>query len=253
MIEIRNLKKMYGIETIFSDANWDFPDNGLVCILGISGSGKSTLLNILAGFDSNYEGEISVCNTLISQMDSHELCQYRRDNIGIIFQNYNLLVGYTVIENILLPCELKGCANSDDQDRAMALLHRLGMSHKINEKIENLSGGQKQRVAIARALINNPSIILADEPTGALDRKNSAEIMELLKEISKECLVLVITHDKKISEYAEGILSISEGKLVGDNVRRQQISSKELRDKEKLKVSAFHYGFKNFKVHLKNI
>ncbi|MEF9921960.1 MAG: ABC transporter ATP-binding protein/permease [Anaerovoracaceae bacterium] len=251
MIAIKNLQKMYGVKTIFSDANWAFPDNGLICILGASGSGKSTLLNILAGFDSNYKGEISVCNTLINQMDSGQLCQYRRDNIGFIFQNYNLLVGYTVMENVLLPCELKGGDNHDNQERAIALLHRLGMSHKVNEKIENLSGGQKQRVAIARALINNPSIILADEPTGALDRKNSAEIMELLKEISKECLVLVITHDKKICAYADGILSISDGKIVGDHVKLQQNSSKKLRENDKSKVSAFYHGLKNFKVHLK--
>ena len=123
-------------------------------------------------------------------MKVDELCAYRRDNIGFVFQNYHLLSGHTVLENILLSSELHPVGKAEYINNAKKLLNQLGLSSKANENIENLSGGQKQRVAIARALINNPSIILADEPTGALDRSNSTEIMKILKEISKDCLVI---------------------------------------------------------------
>ncbi len=165
MIQVNNLTKKYGNSLILDDTNFRFPNKGLVCLLGASGSGKSTLLNMLAGFDSDYSGEITVCGTSISKMNEDELCAYRRDNIGFIFQNYHLLSGYTVLENIMLHCELNGLDEQTNVENAKELLNRIGISEKESEKIENLSGGQKQRVAIARALISNPNIILADEPT----------------------------------------------------------------------------------------
>lgn len=247
MIQIKNLSKKYDEQIILDNVNFKFPDSGFVCIVGESGCGKSTFLNILAGFDSDYSGEISVCGTAISGMSDDELCNYRRNNIGFVFQNYNLLSGYTVFENILLAHEASG-AKDEDID---LILHRLNIYEKKSERIENLSGGQKQRVAIARALMGNPQIILADEPTGALDRKNSTEIMELLKEISKERLVLVITHDQKICEFADKTISINNKKIVGEDIQSKVNSEKKLDESNIFNLSTFKLGLKNFRVHLK--
>ncbi|WP_391122031.1 ATP-binding cassette domain-containing protein [Psychrobacillus sp. L3] len=251
MIHIKNIVKKYGNSLILDDINFAFPNKGLVCLVGASGSGKSTLLNMLSGFDSDYSGDISVCNTSISKINEDGLCAYRRDNIGFIFQNYHLLSGYTVLENIMLHCELNDLDEQSNTKNANELLKRLGISEKSNEKTENLSGGQKQRVAIARALISNPSIILADEPTGALDRSNSNEIMNLLKEISQDRLVIVITHDQKVCDFANEVISIESGKIVAKNatIRADNDNLQNLTLKPAVKVSSFKRGLKNFKVH----
>lgn len=249
MIKIKNLNKKYGESVIFENASFAFPDKGLICVLGPSGCGKSTLLNLIAGFDSVYEGEIFVHGTSISKMNSSELCNYRRGNLGFVFQNYNLLSGYTAIENILLATDVMGKSDTESEPKAKEFLKKLGLAEKAEQKIETLSGGQKQRVAIARALINNPSIILADEPTGALDRKNSAEIMELLKKLSEEKLVIVITHDKKCAEYADQIVTISDGRLCSEMVFGGGVESAALTDGAKPNFPLWKRAFKNFKVH----
>lgn len=251
MIQIKNLVKRYDTSPILDDVDFTFPNKGLICLLGASGCGKSTLLNLIAGFDSNYSGEIKVRGTSISKMNADELCAYRRDNIGFIFQNYNLLSGYTVLENVLLPSELNALSEEENKKSAKELLDKLGLSHKTDEKIENLSGGQKQRVAIVRALISNPRIILADEPTGALDRKNSNEIMELLKEVSKDHLVIVITHDQKICSFADEVVHIKNGKILTKYTYTKKDTSSEnkLSLNTSIKVSVLKRGFKNFKVH----
>lgn len=249
MIKIKNLNKKYGDSVIFENASFTFPNKGLICILGPSGCGKSTLLNLLAGFDCGYNGEIFVHGTSISKMNSSELCNYRRDNLGFVFQNYNLLSGYTAIENILLATDVVGKSYTESEPRAKELLKKLGLAEKSEQKIETLSGGQKQRVAIARALINEPSVILADEPTGALDRKNSAEIMELLKKLSEEKLVIVITHDKKCAEYADQIVTISDGRLCSEMVFDGEAEAATLAESAKPKGSLWKRAFKNFKVH----
>ncbi|MFC5406522.1 ATP-binding cassette domain-containing protein [Cohnella soli] len=251
MIQINNLIKRYGHSLVLDDISFTLPSKGLICLLGASGSGKTTLLNLLAGFDSQYSGEITVWGTSISELDADELSAYRRDHIGFVFQNYHLLSGYTVLENILLPCELNPSDEEDYRKKAKELLNKLGLSQKTNAKIENLSGGQKQRVAIARALIRNPRIVLADEPTGALDRSNSNEMMALLKEISKDRLVIVITHDQKICGFADDVVHIENGKL-----RAKEIGTgTALTEPHKLSLnkavngSAFKRGLKNFNVH----
>lgn len=250
MIELQNISKSYGGVKIFDNLSFTFDDTGLICLLGASGCGKTTLLNILAGFDRDYSGQISVLGESISKMNEDQLCYYRRDCIGFVFQNYHLLSGYTVLENVLLPSELNGESEELNRKNAEDLLNKLGLSAKLSEKVENLSGGQKQRVAIARALINNPSIILADEPTGALDRKNSAEIMNLLKEISKDRLVIVITHDKKNCDIADRMISIVDGALIAEDRKTDIPKNKQLYVKEKnVKISVITRGFKNFKVH----
>lgn len=250
MIEVKRLSKSYSDLCILEDADFTFPEKGLVCLLGASGCGKSTLLNILAGFDRDYRGEVQVYGKSITQMSEQDLCAYRRDYIGFIFQNYCLLPGYSVIENILLPCQLHDGDANEQAIQAKNLLERLDLADKTNEKIENLSGGQKQRIAIARALIKNPQIILADEPTGALDRKNSTEIMQILKEIAEDRLVVVITHDQKLCEYADEVISIQNREIVSSRDCKRYFSQrKEPHILPPADPSAFKRGVRNLKVH----
>lgn len=250
MIRIQNLRKTYGDTVIFEQASFAFPEKGLVCILGPSGCGKSTLLNLLAGFDCEYEGEISVCGISLSGMNAEELCAYRRDHIGFVFQNYHLLSGYTVLENVTLASDVTGETRENGEAEAKDLLYKLGLSEKTQQKIETLSGGQKQRTAIARALMHNPSVILADEPTGALDRKTSSEIMELLKKLAESRLVLMITHDKKCAEYADEIVEIQDGKLICEHPILDNSEKTGLATKKAPKISLWKRAFKNFQVHL---
>ena len=250
MIKVKKLNKKFGDSQIFDNASFSFPDKGLVCVLGPSGCGKSTLLNLIAGFDSDFDGEIFVHGISLSKMSTNELCAYRRDNIGFIFQNYHLISGYTALENILLASDAVGASCIESERKAKKLLQKLGLPDKAEQKIETLSGGQKQRIAIARALINNPSVILADEPTGALDRKNSSEMMELLKELSNDRLVLVITHDKKCAEYADMIVTITDGRLTSENENIDGAENTVLNKTKTPKISMLKRAFKNFKVHL---
>jgi macrolide transport system ATP-binding/permease protein len=197
MITLKNLSKSYGSNTILEGVSYTFPQNGLICLMGASGGGKTTLLNLIAGFDSDYQGEIAAGGFPLNKMDPDALCEYRQTHIGFVFQNYHLLTGYSALENVLLAAELSPENEAESSAKATGLLRQLGLGDKLGQSCETLSGGQKQRVAIARALMTNPRLILADEPTGALDRTTSTEIMTLLKEISKEKLVVVITHDEK--------------------------------------------------------
>lgn len=251
MIRIDDFTKKYGENIIFDHANYTFPKQGLVCLLGVSGSGKSSLLNVLAGFDVNYSGSITVGGILLNTLQDDELCAYRRDHIGFVFQDYHLLKGYTVIENILLTSPLRTNDMSFELIRANEILKTVGLIDKKNQKIENLSGGQKQRVAIARALMGDATILLADEPTGALDRENSTAIMTLLKEIALHKLVVVITHDPKISAFADQVITITEGKIIGDSLNKEAIQDPLTIQKSSLKVPIWKRSFKNFKIHFK--
>lgn len=186
MIAIKNLTKQYGGTPVLENAAFTFPNQGLFRILGPSGCGKTTLLNLLAGFDRDFSGEISVNGTALSGLSDRELCAYRRDNIGFVFQSYHLLPGYTALQNVLLASEAAGVSPGESRPKAQALLEKLSLAQQAGKKIETLSGGQKQRTAIARALMNDPAILLADEPTGALDRANANQIMELLKALSRD-------------------------------------------------------------------
>lgn len=253
MIKIKDITKKYGSNIILEHCSYEFPDTGIVCLMGPSGGGKTTLLNLLAGFDTDYSGVITVGGVRVNEMNAHELCGYRRDNIGFVFQNYHLLPGYTVLENILLACD-GGEDEKERQKKGKALLKRLGMEEKENQLSETLSGGQKQRAAIARALVNDPRIIFADEPTGALDRKTSTEIMTLLREISRDRLVVVITHDAKISEFADEVIQIKEKRIMGDRPVSRNVSNEKpllQREKKPDKNSMVSKAVKNFKVHLK--
>jgi ABC-type lipoprotein export system ATPase subunit/ABC-type lipoprotein release transport system permease subunit len=251
MITIKDLTKKYGDTTILNNASYTFPDTGLVCLMGASGGGKTTLLNLLAGFDTQYDGEITVGGVSLHSMDSSALCDYRKDNTGFVFQNFHLISGYTVLENIMLALELHDEEPSKNLQKITRLLEKLGIAGKINEKIENLSGGQKQRVAIARALVNEPQILFADEPTGSLDRATSTEIMKLLKSISKDRLVIIITHDQKVSEFADEVIHIKDKMIVSDGwLTNPSLANNTLTFKKPIKTSSFKRAGKNFKVHI---
>ncbi|MEF9951048.1 MAG: ABC transporter ATP-binding protein/permease [Clostridium sp.] len=259
MIKIKNLTKSYGESNILNSTDYTFSSRGLVCLLGPSGCGKSSLLNLVAGFDTDYTGEIVVGDTILSGLKSDELCKYRKDNVGFIFQDYHLISGYTVLDNLLLPCDLFDTSYEENLKKAEDILEKLGIKEKMNEKIENLSGGQKQRVSIARALMKNPKVLLADEPTGALDRSTSNEIMKMLQMISKDILVVVITHDKKVASYANTIIAIEDRKIVEvetgnneDNIS-EDVEVKSVSQREKTKIDTKSRGRKNFKIHFKRL
>lgn len=214
MIKLKNLSKKFKDVELYKNVDYIFKDNKLTCFYGASGSGKSTLLNLIAGFDTDYEGDIEVEKINLKNLNKNELCKFRFNNIGFVFQDYNLLNGYTALENVMIAIELQRDISKEEKLAMSAkILYKLGLKDNMNQKVETLSGGQKQRVSIARALINNPKIILADEPTGALDEESKVIIMDILKEISKIKTVVIITHDEEVAKYADEIIELKDFKL----------------------------------------
>ena len=251
IFRIDNLTKEYGknntYQKVLDNISISFKSNEFVCVLGESGSGKSSLLNIIGGLDNNYKGSINIDNMNIKYINQDE---YRKSNIGFIFQNFNLINNLSVIDNIILPIERDNISYRKKRNRAIFLLRKLNIYTIKNKKINELSGGQKQRVAIARGLINNPKIILADEPTGALDEENSKNILEILKEINKEGkLVIVVTHSKKVIDYSTRVIEIKDGKIFQDKklkkVKETYIDSNEI--KENKIFYLIKHAFKNLK------
>ncbi|MDF0479881.1 ABC transporter ATP-binding protein [Vagococcus sp. PNs007] len=213
MYQLKNVTKKYDEKVVLEDVNYTAPTSGLLCVMGESGSGKSTLLSLIAGLDRDYVGDIQLAGQSLHELSDKALTQYRKDYIGFIFQEYHLLEGYTALENVVYPGALKEQTQSAEL-KALALLEEVGLSDKASSKVEALSGGQKQRVAIARALLNEPEVIIADEPTGALDHETMTGIMTVLQEIAKTRLVILITHDPEVCEYADEVLTIQENKLI---------------------------------------
>lgn len=223
ILKIKNLSKIYGKgETqvkALDNVSFTVEKGQFVAIVGPSGSGKSTLLHILGGVDKATSGSVVIDNTDISQLDETALAIFRRRQIGLVYQFYNLIPILTVEENLTLPLLLDG--RKPDKRIVDDLLKRLGLSERTGHLPNQLSGGQQQRVSIGRALINNPAIMLADEPTGNLDSKNSRDIVNLLRYFNKEYnqTVIIITHDERIALSADRIISIEDGKIVRDEVQ----------------------------------
>lgn len=225
ILKIEHLSKIYGKGDTevraLDDVSFTVPKGQFVAIIGPSGSGKSTLLHILGGVDTPTDGHVYVDGTDITTLDETALAIFRRRQIGLIYQFYNLIPILTVEENMTLPLLL------DDKkvDRAHfdALVQALGLQHRLGHLPSELSGGQQQRVSIGRALMNNPAILLADEPTGNLDSKNSKEIVELLRSFNKSLnqTVIIITHDERIALDADRVIAVEDGKIVKDEVIRQ--------------------------------
>ena len=215
MIKLEKITKKYGKRHIFSDFSYEFPSTGLIGLVGASGSGKTTLLNMISGVDNDYDGTIKIEKTNLKKLSNKGLANYRIKNIGYIFQNFNLINLGTVFDNVSLPLETSFSSKKFlIRKRVKDSLNAVGLKNLSKQRVNRLSGGEKQRVAIARALINDPEIILCDEPTGALDEKNGKEVFNLLKSISQKRLVLIATHDlESISLVADSILKIEDGKV----------------------------------------
>ena len=218
ILQTTDLKKYYGTEPNITKAldgvTLSIEEGEFVAIVGTSGSGKSTLLNMMGGLDTPTSGSIQVKGKELSKFKDEQLTIFRRRNIGFIFQNYNLVPVLNVYENIVLPVELDG--NTVDKRFMSEIVRMLALEEKLNSMPNNLSGGQQQRVAIARALITKPAIVLADEPTGNLDSKTSAEVLGLIKRTSAEFrqTVVMITHNDDIARLADRIVRIEDGKIV---------------------------------------
>ena len=224
ILQTIDLKKYYGTEPNITRAldgvNFSVNDGEFVAVVGTSGSGKSTLLHMMGGLDTPTSGNVIVRDKELSKMNDEQLTIFRRRNIGFIFQNYNLVPILNVYENIVLPVELDG--DTVDQKFLDEIVHLLGLEDKLKNMPNNLSGGQQQRVSIGRALMNAPAVVLADEPTGNLDSKNSQEIVELLKYSNQKFnqTLIVITHDENIALQADRIIAIEDGKITRDEVIR---------------------------------
>jgi putative ABC transport system permease protein len=223
MLEIKNLTKNYQVDqTTFSaidDLTISFPKVQFVSVLGPSGCGKTTLLNCIGGLDNPSQGDILLNGKSLSKMTSKELDSYRNNEIGFVFQNYYLIPQLSVLDNIKIALEVRDYSIREVEKRALEALRKVGLENLKNKKPNQLSGGQAQRVAIARSIVTDPEIILADEPTGALDSENSLSIMELLKELSKDRLVIMVTHNEELARrYSDRIISMKDGKLVHDEV-----------------------------------
>lgn len=224
IVEVKNLSKIYGKgETAvkaLDDVSFSVKKGEFVCIIGPSGSGKSTLLHLLGGVDRPTSGKVFIDGTDIYELNETQLAIFRRRQIGLIYQFYNLIPILTVEENMTLPLLLD--QQKVDQNQFNKIVEILGLKERLSHLPNQLSGGQQQRVSIGRALISHPAIMLADEPTGNLDSKNSEEIMELLKLFNKtyQQTLIVITHDERIALQADRIIAIEDGKIAKDEVIR---------------------------------
>lgn len=217
LIELRGVSKSYrkGGETINAIANVDLEmsEKGMVAIVGPSGSGKSTLLHLIGAMDRPTRGEVVVAGQVVNGLSQGELTRFRRRTVGIVFQTFNLIPNLTALENVALPMEFSGIAKSERIRRAKTLLERFQLGRRFKHRPSELSGGEMQRVAIARAIANEPRLVLADEPTGNLDSKTGALIYELLKEISRERTVLVVTHAEPLAAMADRVLHLQDGRI----------------------------------------
>ncbi|MCR3761624.1 ABC transporter ATP-binding protein [Clostridium felsineum] len=222
IIELKNVSKTYGRSiktTVLHNVSLSFEEHSFNSIIGASGSGKSTILNIMGTLDKPSEGEVYIKGNRIDTMKKNSLAELRNKTIGFIFQFHYLLPEFTVLENVLMPYRIgKGKLNDKIIKRAEELLYLVGIDKVKNNMATNLSGGQQQRTAIARALLNNPDIVLADEPTGNLDSKSTESVYELLRDINKEysTTFVIITHDNRIAEKTDRIINITDGKVDGD-------------------------------------
>lgn len=230
MLEIKNINKSYKVgehkQKVLKDVSIKFRENEFVSILGQSGSGKTTLLNLIGGLDRYDTGDIIINGKSTKHFKDKDWDAYRNNSIGFIFQSYNLINHISILDNVEMGMTLSGVSKKIRKERAIEVLKKVGLEEHINKKPNQLSGGQMQRVAIARALANDPDIILADEPTGALDSKTSKSIMNLIKEISKDKLVIMVTHNEEIAfEYSSRIIKLSDGVIIEDSKPVKEVDS----------------------------
>ncbi len=234
VIEIQEIVKNYQVGSVIVRAlrsvSLDINRNEYVAIMGPSGSGKSTLMNILGCLDTPTKGTYVLNGTDVSKMEDDRLAEIRNKEIGFVFQTFNLLPRYTALENVTLPLIYAGIPRHERDEHAKKVLDLVALSDRMTHKPNELSGGQRQRVAIARAMVNDPSIILADEPTGNLDSKTSADIMGLLDKIHEDGnTVIVVTHEEDIARHAHRIIKLMDGEISADYINENRI---EVRKKQ---------------------
>ena len=246
MLEIKNISKIYDTEGFKQNAldnvSIKFRENEFVSILGPSGSGKTTLLNIIGGLDQYTDGDLVINGKSTKEYKDRDWDSYRNHSIGFVFQSYNLIPHQSALSNVELALTLSGVSKENRRKRAKEVLIKVGLEDHMNKKPTQMSGGQMQRIAIARALINDPDILLADEPTGALDSETSVQIMDLLKEIAKEKLVIMVTHNGELAEeYSTRIIRLKDGRVIDDSnpVKSKEKDSKQAKKHSKTNMSFF--------------
>ena len=222
MLELKAIKKDYpagdGIVHALKGIDLQFRKSEFVSILGPSGCGKTTMLNIIGGLDQYTEGDLVINGVSTKHYKDRDWDAYRNHSIGFVFQSYNLIPHQSVLQNVEIALSLSGVSKAERRRRAIQALESVGLGNQLRKKPAQMSGGQMQRVAIARALVNNPDIILADEPTGALDTETSVQVMDILKEVAKDRLVIMVTHNPDLAEkYSTRIIRMLDGEILSDS------------------------------------
>lgn len=239
-IELTNVSKIYngGSKQVgLADVSLSIPSGQFAAIMGPSGSGKSTLLNLIAGLDRPTSGTVTVDGVSLGGLSEAALARYRRQRLGVVFQFFHLLNQLSVLDNILLPAQLAGMKTATARARARDLLDQLGIAEKAGAYPARLSGGERQRVAIARALVNRPAVLLADEPTGALDSRTGEQVLDLLAEVNRGGQTIVmVTHDAKLAAaYAARVVSLRDGRIL-DDAQMQPSSGRSVSDLMQLEI-----------------
>jgi putative ABC transport system ATP-binding protein len=238
MIRVENLTKTFQMGEsevhALNGTSFTIAEGEMVAIMGPSGSGKTTLMSILGCLDIPSSGTYSLDDLAIENMDDSQLAEIRGRKIGFVFQQFNLLARTSALENVMLPLTYAGVRGKERQERALVVLERVGLSDRIRHAPNELSGGQQQRVAIARALVNEPAILLADEPTGMLDSKTGVEILELFQNLHRDNgqTVILVTHDPFVARHTERIIQLSDGKILSDELNHHPIQAGTPRPEE---------------------
>ena len=263
MLELKNIHKKYaaGANEVLALRGIDlqFRKNEFVSILGPSGCGKTTMLNIIGGLDQYTQGDLIIDGVSTKDYGDREWDGYRNHSVGFVFQSYNLIPHQSVLANVEIALSLSGVARKERRERAKKALEQVGLGDQLRKKPSEMSGGQMQRVAIARALVNNPDIILADEPTGALDTETSVQVMEILKEVAKDRLVVMVTHNPDLAEtYSTRIIRMLDGKIISDSMplteaEQAQFAPKAAKEKGKKVRKPSMSLFTAFNLSLQNL
>ncbi|MBQ5649947.1 MAG: ABC transporter ATP-binding protein, partial [Clostridia bacterium] len=238
MLELKKIRKVYpagnGTVEALRGVSLSFRDSEFVSILGPSGCGKTTMLNIIGGLDKYTTGDLIINGRSTTDFKDRDWDGYRNHSVGFVFQSYNLIPHQSVLSNVELALSLSGVSKSERRKRAIAALERVGLGDQLKKRPGEMSGGQMQRVAIARAIVNDPDIILADEPTGALDSETSVQVMEILKEIARDRLVIMVTHNPELAEkYSTRIVRMLDGEVLSDSMPVTEDEQKAFEEKHK--------------------